>query len=177
MRSRRTAEALRLDWRWAGSVAAIAAGAAVVAYLFDPELGRSRRLKLAARSAHLVRHAAARARRRARYLLTTAALVGEHRLFPIQHQPAAGRVLLDRVDSEMFTDRRIPHGRMNVEVEGSTVVLRGELDTQAEITRVQHAAAKVRGVQAVRSFLHLPGSPAPNKVAALRASAAAAVED
>lgn len=177
MRFRRADRDVRLDWRWVASVAAIAAGAAAFAYLFDPELGRSRRLRLAAQSAHVVRHNLARARRRARYMLTTASLVAEHRLFPIQPQAAAGRTLLDRVESELYTDRRIPHGRMNVEVEGSTVVLRGQLDTDAEITRVRQAAAEVRGVQAVRSFLHLPGSPAPNKVAALRASAAAAAGD
>jgi len=36
---------------------------------------------------------------------------------------------------------------------------------------VQEAVASAPGVRTVQSWLHLPGEPAPNKAASLRASA------
>jgi hypothetical protein len=68
----------------------------------------------------------------------------------------------------------VPHGRFNLEVEGTTAVLRGQLDTTEEMHRLEAAVGRVPGVTGVRSFLHVPGTAAPNKAAALAASAEAA---
>ena len=87
--------------------------------------------------------------------------------------PADGRTLLDRVESELFEDRAVPHGRFNLEVEGTTAVMRGQLDSTEQMHRLEAAVARVPGVTGVRSFLHVPGTPAPNKAAALAASATA----
>jgi hypothetical protein len=87
---------------------------------------------------------------------------------------ADGGMLLDRVESELFEDRSIPHGRFNLEVEGTTVVLRGQLDSWADISRVEAAVMRVAGVDGVHNLLHIPGTPAPNKAESLAASAAAA---
>ncbi|MGH7764501.1 MAG: BON domain-containing protein [Candidatus Dormibacteraceae bacterium] len=62
---------------------------------------------------------------------------------------------------------------MSFEVEGTTVVLRGQLNTAADITRIEAAVLKIPGVGGVRNLLHITGTPAPNKAAALIASAEA----
>lgn len=111
-----------------------------------------------------------------RYVRLSSSRRIQHRLHPLPAKPAEGRALLDRVESEIFTNPRIPHGRLSLEVEGSTVVLRGRLDSEAAIVEVEETVRKVPGVSAVRNLLHLPGTAAPNKVEALRASAAAVAQ-
>jgi hypothetical protein len=142
-------------WLGAGMIAGATIGAA---YFLDPRKGRHRRERFA---------------RRARYGLKTAAGRSWHAVMSRGEEHVEDRTLLDRVESELFEDRSIPHGKFNLEVEGTTVVLRGQLDGPAEIARLEHAVGRVPGVGAVRSFLHLPGTPAPNKAAALAASAEA----
>lgn len=149
----------RRDPRWwfgAGMVVAASLGAA---YYLDPSKGHRRRERLA---------------RGARYTLHTVRGRAAHLIARTPPAAVDGRTLLDRVESELFEDRSIPHGRFNLEVEGTTVVLRGQLDTVAQIERLQAAVGRVAGVSGVRSFLHTPGTAAPNKAPALAASAGAA---
>lgn len=155
----------------------VGAGALVAGYLLDPERGRGRRQEVIGRSSHLIRRTATHIGREMRYARLSSYRRMQHRLHPSPPKPADGRTLLDRVESEMFTNPEVPHGLLNLDVEGSTVVLRGQLDSDATIAVVEQAVRKVPGVSAVRSFLHLRGTPAPNKVAALRASARAGAED
>jgi hypothetical protein len=46
----------------------------------------------------------------------------------------------------------------------------GEVADGAHIDAIEKAIRKVPGVLGVRNLLHLPGTPAPNKEAALRVS-------
>ena len=55
-------------------------------------------------------------------------------------------------------------------VEGRAT-LRGQVRDEAQMRAVQEAVASAPGVRTVQSWLHLPGEPAPNKAASLRASA------
>ena len=142
-------------WLGAGMIVAASLGAA---YYLDPRQGHRRRRRLV---------------RGARYTLHTVRGKAAHLVAATPPAPADGRVLLDRVESELFEDRTIPHGKLNVEVEGTTVVLRGQIDNATQIAHVEAATARVPGVTGVRSFLHVPGTAAPNKVAALAASAEA----
>lgn len=159
--------------RWWMSVVAVGAGALITGYFLDPKLGQSRRKLLAARSSHLARLTTMRIGRQARYLGTAAYRHMLHRLRPVPAKPVEGRTLLDRVESELFANPSIPHGRLNFEVEDTTVVLRGQLDSQASIAKVEDAVRRIPGVSGIKSLLHLPGTPAPNKAAALQASARA----
>jgi BON domain-containing protein len=143
-------------WLGAGFIVAASFGAA---YYLDPRRGHRRRRRLA---------------RSARYALTSARGKAGHLVVHEPMAPADGRMLLDRVESELFEDRSIPHGRFNLDVEGKTVVLRGQLDNAEQMAKLEAAVARVPGVSGVRSFLHVPGTPAPNKAAALAASAEAA---
>lgn len=155
--------------RWVGA-ALIAAGSAAAAYFLDPDNGKARRIRVVERSAHVVRTAGRRVARESRYVFHTLRARARHLAVPGQPELVEGRTLLDRVESELFADRSIPHGRLNFEVEGTTVILRGELDSGDEMYRVEEAVRKVPGVTGVKSLLHMPGTPAPNKAAALAAS-------
>lgn len=78
--------------------------------------------------------------------------------------------LVQRVESEVFRDPDIPKGRINLNAEDGTVVLRGQVERPDQIRAVEKAVRKVHGVREVENLLHLPDMPAPNKRAALDAS-------
>lgn len=84
--------------------------------------------------------------------------------------------MLDRVESELFAETPIPKGRINLEVEGTTVVLRGQLESAEDIQFVEAATHRIPGVGSLEGYLHFPNTPAPNKADALRASAKAAAK-
>lgn len=164
----------RLDrWPWFATIAVTAAGALAAGYLFDPEQGRGRRLRLAGSASHAARGFVRRFGHRVAYLRRSAHLRRLHLEHGFPPKAVDGLTLLDRVESELFTDPRIPHGRLNLEVEGSVIVLRGALDSAADIEMVDRAVRRIPGVEGVRNLLHLAGTPAPNKVAALQASSKA----
>jgi len=154
---------------WIGA-AVLAAGSAVVTYFFDPDNGKARRIRAVERSGHLVRITGRRLARESRYGLHTLLARARHLVARERPEFAEGRTLLDRVESELFRDRSIPHGRLNLEVEGTTVVIRGQLDNAEAMFKVEQAARNVAGVTAVKSLLHMPGTPAPNKADALAAA-------
>jgi len=59
---------------------------------------------------------------------------------------------------------------VNVDVVDGVATLRGQVGTAEDCDRVCHTANGVAGVVEVRSYLHTPGTPAPNKAASLAAS-------
>jgi hypothetical protein len=140
------------------------------AYFLDPDRGKARRIQVLERSGRLARTTSRRLKREARYAFGTARAKAEHLLNGRPPQFAENRTLLDRVESEVFVNRSIPRGKLTFEVEGTTVILRGQLDSADEMHRVEEAVRKVPGVTAVQSLLHMPGTPAPNKANALAAS-------
>jgi BON domain-containing protein len=156
--------------RWWIGAGVLAAGSAVLTYFFDPDNGKARRITVVERSGHIARTTGKRVERETRYVFHMLRAKARHAVAPERPEFANGRTLLDRVESELFADRSIPHGRLNFEVEDTTVTLRGELDSADEMLKVEEAVRKVPGVTEVKSLLHLPGTPAPNKAAALAAS-------
>lgn len=78
--------------------------------------------------------------------------------------------LRDRIESEAFRHDTAPHGEYNLNVEDGVAVLRGQLSSEADIQRLIELVAQVPDVRAVESYLHTPGTPAPNKESALEAS-------
>ena len=156
--------------RWWIGAGIVAAGSAVVTYFFDPDNGKARRIKVVERSGHVARNTSKRLVRETRYALHTVRARARRLIAPEQPEFADGSTLLDRVESEVFADRTIPHGRFNLEVEGTTVIIRGQLENGEEMYRIEQAVRRVPGVTEVKSLLHLPGTPAPNKAAALAAS-------
>jgi osmotically-inducible protein OsmY len=144
-----------------------AATGAALAYLFDPELGRTRRTKLSDMAAARIRRTRERMRREQRYRTGQV----EGLLYRTTHQAPAREMvedatLKDRIESEVLTQIAFPGHAVNVTVVDGIVELRGEMRHPAEIEELRRRVAKVPGVSEVRTFLHLPRTPAPNKAEA-----------
>ncbi len=90
------------------------------------------------------------------------------------HQPDNSNpddnTIRDRVETELFRRAWVPKGNLNIDVVDGVVELRGQLKHQADIDTLIKDARAVQHVKDVRSFLHLPGTPAPNKESAIEAS-------
>ena len=139
-------------------------GAALM-YLLDPERGRRRR--------HMTRdRLMARVRRTWRAALggwrgvAAEAYGASHRmvhLVPRETDVPDDETLRQRVESQLFRDRHVPKGDLNITAEHGTVILRGELDSPAEIVKLEERVARVPGVRGVHNLLHPRGTPAPNK--------------
>ena len=69
--------------------------------------------------------------------------------------------LARKVETEIFREADAPKGSVDVNAENGVVYLRGEVDSSDAIAQLVRKAEKVRGVRAVQSLLHLPGTPAP----------------
>ena len=149
-------------------VVASALGAAA-SYFFDPERGAGRRAQARDQLEALVRRGQRSARRTAMQIEDR---VGG-RMAQVQHahdeRDYDDLTILDRVESELFGRRGFPKDRVNAEVVDGRLTLRGQLDSEEQIREVAAAAGEVPGVAEVIVLLHLPGTPAPNKAAALEA--------
>jgi osmotically-inducible protein OsmY len=157
----RARRAWNRSWRF---VAVGAAGAGMM-YMLDPAAGHRRRAMARDRTTAAARHTWRRAERAGRR--STAGGYGVYRkalyAWRPAEPPANDQMLTDRVLSIVYRDREIPHGRFNVNVEEGVVVLRGQFDRPEEIQHLEKQVRKVPGVKDVRSYLHLPQTPAPNK--------------
>jgi len=63
--------------------------------------------------------------------------------------------LAHKVETELFRDRTIPKGRMNINAEHGTVILRGVADSQDQIERMMLVTLAIRGVRGVQSLLRV----------------------
>jgi osmotically-inducible protein OsmY len=149
-------------------VVASALGAAA-SYFFDPQKGASRRAQARSQLDGIVRRGRRNAQRTAMQLQDR---VGGT-IAQVQHardeRDNDDLTVLDRVESEVFGRSGFPKDRINADVVDGRLTLRGQLDSEAEIRAVIQASGEVPGVVAVISYLHLPGTPAPNKADALEA--------
>jgi osmotically-inducible protein OsmY len=143
--------------------ALFAAIGAAAAYLLDPRSGRRRRVELRDRSAAAVRRGVRRLRRAERHAQAEAyGLSQKARHLHEEPKPAPDDVTLaQKVETEIFRDPKVPKGRINVNAENGTVVLRGQVETPELIRDLEERTRKVQGVQDVENLLHLPGTPAP----------------
>jgi BON domain-containing protein len=137
----------------------------LLVYLMDPTLGRRRR--------HMARdQVLARTRRigrgfRSMWRGAAAETYGmSHRivhLVPRETEVADDETLRQRVESQLFRDRHIPKGDLNINCEHGMVILRGELDSPMEIMQLEERVRRTPGVRGVHNLLHPHGTPAPNK--------------
>jgi BON domain len=144
----------------------------LLVYFMDPERGRRRR--------HMLRDRFfARLRRLARGLKAlwrgaAAETYGvSHRIVHLVPRPSEmtdDETLRQRVESQLFRDRHIPKGHLNINAEHGLVILRGELDSPIEIAQLEDRVRHVPGVRGVQNLLHPHGTPAPNKQRSFSAS-------
>lgn len=145
------------------------AAGAVAAYFLDPDSGRTRRAK----TSDQLRAAARRPTRKAEDQFTKKRQYAQDKARGLAHElttarpaPANDQELVDRVRSEVLGEAEYRDRTFNVDAVDGVVSLRGEAATPEQLEHLEAAVANVPGVVRVDSFLHLPGTPAPNKAAA-----------
>jgi len=75
------------------------------------------------------------------------------------NDPALAR----KVESELFRDKDVPKGDINVSVEYGVVFLRGVLPDRELMDELVAKARRVDGVRGVENLTHLPSEPAPGR--------------
>jgi osmotically-inducible protein OsmY len=154
------------------AVAAFSIGALLV-YFFDRASGRRRRALVRDKVAHMRRVVTRDTRRavsrRGRFFRGVARGVRHDaaELLPHRHARIDDDTLVARVRSEVLRRASVPAGDVSVDVYEGCVTLRGQLDSESEIRRVVDATRHLDGVADVRCYLHLPGTPPPNKAEAM----------
>jgi gas vesicle protein len=139
-----------------------AALGAAAALLFDPDRGRSRRIRVADQAGRLGRQTRRSVGRQRRLIMARA--VGALAALRARGNPTSSAndaTLKERIESELLRDRAIPKGAININAEQGIVVLRGEVPDSAMRATLEERAAAIRGVWYVENLLHLPGEPAP----------------
>jgi len=171
-RTKETRSPFRIPVR---TLLAAVAGAALM-YFLDPERGRSRWTLLRDRTAGTVRHLSRHVERAGRRAIADVYGVRQKvtHLRPEETEAPNDPDLVQRVETELFRDPDIPKGAININAENGKVILRGQLERPEMIHAIERKVRKVHGVQEVENLMHLPGTPAPNKEAALCASHEAA---
>lgn len=142
-----------------------------LALLFDGERGNRRRAMLKARGSRLFEIAGNRLNEQTR--IASDNVYGDAIERVQMHQSDTSvpddNTLRDRIESQAFNHHTAPKGEYNLNVEDGIAVLRGQLNTQEDIQALIAQVAAVPDVQGVESFLHTPGTPAPNKETAIEA--------
>lgn len=152
---------------------------AALAYFFDPNQGARRRNVARDKLGSLLRRGADRSADTARYAggqaqgaMQSAAQSVAPSVAP--HAPdnpnPDDTTLTDRVESEIFRDPKLPKGDININTVDGVVELRGELETQQAIDDLIAKVRAIPNVRDVTSYLHVPGTVAPNKESAIEAS-------
>jgi BON domain len=142
-----------------------AVGAAAM-YVFDPDRGHRRRSMFRDRSRSLLRHEYRHANRAVRHKLVDT----ENRLEGAVIRARGGGRFHPESDVDLREHLRqvianvdFSTRDVNIEAVKGVATLRGQVETADQQDRLVVEVEKVPGVVSVRSFLHLPGAPAPNK--------------
>jgi osmotically-inducible protein OsmY len=145
---------------------------ALLLYFLDPQGGNRRRNLLVDKAGSLTGTATKSAGGLAQDVTNRAqGLVTEK--IPHKHDNTNpdNNTLQDRVESELFRDPTLGRDKIVINViEDGIVQIRGQLASQAEIQSVVARVKAIRDVKGVESFMHTPGTPAPNKESAINAS-------
>ena len=152
-----------------GRATAAAAGACaftlgmLVEYFADPRSGRRRR--------HTARdRALSRMRRGERRMVVRARRAESHavgiarRTFNARRrhrEPLDDVTLARKVESELYRRANLPKGQVVINAEDGVVFLRGVMDRQEDIERMEAATRRIAGVRDVQNLVHMPGTPAP----------------
>ncbi len=138
-----------------------AAIGAVTMYLFDPQMGRTRRAKLQDQLGGKVRRGASEVARKSEY--ARGHVEGLRHMATPDSPPQSDEALTAKIESEVLSRWNYPKGSINVNTVEGVVELRGTCDTPDQINQLEQEVRKITGVVDVHNYLHLPGTPAPNK--------------
>jgi len=142
---------------------------AACAYLFDPERGPARRARLTDQVNSAIQKGKAKVERKQRY--DTGVAVGEmaeaHGAGTLR--PADDIEVVNGI-KQVLAAMSFSTSDVTVEVVNGKTTLRGQVADPEQLLQIESEVTKVPGVSEIRSFLHLEGTPAPNKASALQAS-------
>jgi osmotically-inducible protein OsmY len=140
---------------------------ALIAYYLDPAGGSKRRSK----AGTLLRSGSQTAQQGVQAVGSkTQGMVRETVMHAPDNPNPDDNTLRDRIESELFRDPKYSREHLNLMVVGGVVELNGQLDSQSDIDTVVERIGGMRNVRGVQNYLHLPGTPAPNKEESLEAS-------
>jgi hypothetical protein len=137
---------------------------ALLAYFLDPKAGRRRRHTARDRATSRLRRGERRAAVRARRARSHAVGIARRTLNAARarhREPFDDVTLARKVESELYRRARVPKGHISINAEDGFVFLRGVMDRQDDIERVELATRQIKGVRDVENLIHLPGTPAP----------------
>lgn len=146
---------------------ALGACGAAAAYYFDPEMGRTRRARLADQANALLGRMKETAKERAAY--ESGRLEGLKHKMGSETVPPNDQTLAAKVESEVLGRWGHLKGRVDVNATDMVIDLRGTTDSEDEIISLERDVRKVTGVADVNNYLHLEGTEAPNKEDAIHA--------
>lgn len=136
---------------------------AAASYFFDPERGRGRRTRARDQLGGWLRSG----RRNLEGRATQVGGRARGAVTQLQHahdeRSDDDLTVLSRVESEVMGRPGFPKGRVNADVVGGRLTLRGDLESEEQIRDIVEAAGRVSGVVMVVNLLHLPGTPAPTE--------------
>ena len=154
-RARRGPPTVPLPFVWLGAL-----GGAIAVYFLDPDRGKSRRAQARDQLAGFARDIGRSAERRVRWSRGPIAGLGARLAGAFETtQPMDDATLAHKVESELFRDPSVPKGRININAENGTVILRGVADSRDQIEKLLGATASVEGVRIARSLLRTPDEP------------------
>jgi osmotically-inducible protein OsmY len=132
---------------------------AALAYFFDPQNGRRRRVMLRDRAAAFGRRRGRGAAQFGRAASAEAYGV-KQKLAHRQEEPKDfdDQTLKAKIESEVFRPADAPKGDVNVNVENGVVYLRGQVEAPEIVNDLESRVRKVQGVREVENLLHLPGA-------------------
>jgi BON domain len=159
---RRTTQKAARPNRTAIAALAVALGA-LLEYFLDPSAGRRRRHTARDRVLAKLRRGERRAVIRARRAQSRTVGIVRRRL-NARHAPkppADDVALAHKVESELFRRTGVPKGRISVNAEDGVVFLRGVIDREEDIARMEAGARRIAGVRHVENLLHTRGTTAP----------------
>ena len=150
-------------------LAVVSGAGAAAAYFFDPERGVARRRQAKDQAEALLRRKQADAEREARHAANVAQ--GEDAAAQGARIPRpVDDVEVVNVVQQTLGGLDVDTTNVTVESVDGVVTVRGEIASRDAQATVEQAISATPGVVEVQSFLHTPGTPAPNKAASLRAS-------
>jgi osmotically-inducible protein OsmY len=146
-----------------------AAVGAALAYSFDPVRGRRRRAEMRDRGRSFAKRELRAVERQANYRKGRAEGLVHRLRHPESEAPDDDLTLVDKVRSEALgrAPGRGPH--LTVDACDRVVTLRGEVPDVDAALDIERRVREVAGVDDVVNLLHSPGTPAPNKIDALKA--------
>jgi osmotically-inducible protein OsmY len=78
-----------------------------------------------------------------------------------RREPIDDITLAHKVESELFRRTGVPKGRISVNAENGVVFLRGVIDREEDIARMEAGTRQIGGVRDVENLLHTRGTSAP----------------